>query len=50
MISQQLLTFIAVAKNKSFTKAGEALWISPTAIMKQIDTLEEHLHVIKIIK
>lgn len=43
MISPQLLTFISVAKNGSFSKAAEAMFISPTAVMKQIDLLEERL-------
>ena len=45
MINQQLLTFITVAKNGSFSKAAEAAFISPTAVMKQIDALEERLGV-----
>lgn len=45
MISSQLLTFIAVAKNGSFSKTAEAMFISPTAVMKQIDSLEERLGV-----
>lgn len=38
-----LNTFIAVADCGSFTKASEILFISPTAIMKQINSLEAHL-------
>lgn len=45
MISTQLLTFITVAKVGSFSKAADALYISPTAVMKQIDTLEKRLGV-----
>ena len=45
MISPQLLTFIIVAKNGSFSKTAEAMYISPTAVMKQIDSLEERLGV-----
>lgn len=45
MISQQLLTFMAVAKNGSFSKTAEAMYISPTAVMKQIDNLEERIGV-----
>lgn len=36
-------SFIAVADCGSFTKAAETLYISPTAIMKQMNTLEHHL-------
>ena len=39
----QLTTFISVAENGSFTKAADALFITPTAVMKQINTLEERL-------
>lgn len=45
MVSDQLLTFISVAKNGSFSKTAEAMFISPTAVMKQIDALEERLGV-----
>lgn len=43
MISSQLATFIAVAKCGSFSKAAENLFVSPTAVMKQIDVLEGRL-------
>lgn len=36
-------TFIATVDYGSFTKAASALYISPTAIMKQMNTLERHL-------
>lgn len=39
----QLPTFICVADSGSFNKASERLFISPTAVMKQINTLEEQL-------
>lgn len=45
MINSQILTFITVAKNGSFSKASEILYISPTAVMKQIDQLERRLGV-----
>ena len=45
MISQQLSTFISVAKYGSFSKAADAAFVSPTAIKKQIDALEERLGV-----
>lgn len=38
-----LTTFLAVADLGSFTKAAEQLYISPTAIMKQMNALEKHL-------
>lgn len=38
-------TFIAVADCGSFTKAANHLYISPTAVMKQMNTLENHLEV-----
>lgn len=36
-------TFIAAADCGSFTKAAERLYISPTAVMKQMNTLETYL-------
>lgn len=36
--------FIAAADCGSFTKAAEKLYISPTAVMKQMNTLEAHLN------
>lgn len=42
----QLKTFISVAENGSFTKAAEALYITPTAVMKQINALEERLGIL----
>ncbi len=38
-----LSTFLAVADLGSFTKAAEQLYISPTAVMKQMNALEKHL-------
>ena len=43
MVHYALKTFIAVADCGSFTKAAERLYISPTAVMKQMNTLEKHL-------
>ncbi len=43
MYNSQLDTFIAVVNCGSFTKAAELLYISPTAVMKQINSLEAHL-------
>ena len=43
---QNLQTFLAVAKLGSFTKAAEQNFISPTAVMKQINKL---INVIKIV-
>lgn len=36
-------TFLAVAECGSFTRAAEQLYLSPTAVMKQINTLEKQL-------
>lgn len=44
MVHPLLHTFICVADQGSFTKAAEHLYISPTAVMKQINTLEDHLN------
>lgn len=43
MYNPVLDTFITVADCGSFTKASELLYISPTAVMKQMNTLETHL-------
>lgn len=44
MYNPLLDTFLAVADCGSFTKAAEKLFISPTAVMKQINNLENHLN------
>ena len=43
MYNPQLDTFIKVAELGSFTKAAEALYISPTAVIKQMNLLEARL-------
>lgn len=43
MYNPMLDTFIAVSDCGSFTKAAERLYISPTAVMKQMNALENHL-------
>ncbi|MFM9413544.1 LysR family transcriptional regulator [Peptococcus simiae] len=43
MYSRKLNIFIEVAKAGSFNKAARILYISPTAVMKQIDQLEDLL-------
>lgn len=43
MYNPQLKVFVCVADCGSFTKAAEKLFISSTAVMKQINSLEEHL-------
>lgn len=43
MYNHLLDTFIAVVECGSFTKASEKLFMSPTAVMKQINGLENHL-------
>lgn len=45
MYNKALDTFMAVADNRSFTKASEQLFISHTAVMKQINGLESDLGV-----
>lgn len=44
MYNRMLDTFIAVSDCGSFTKASERLYISPTAVMKQMNALESHLN------
>lgn len=43
MYNNQLETFIRVADTGSFSKAAELLYISPNAVIKQINLLESHL-------
>lgn len=43
MYNSMLDTFIAVADCGSLTKAAERLFLSPTAVMKQMNALENHL-------
>ncbi len=43
MYNNQLDIFIAVANYKSFSKAAEILFISPTAVMKQMNNLENRI-------
>lgn len=43
MYNAQLDAFVCVADCGSFTKAAEKLYISATAVMKQINALEDHL-------
>ena len=43
MYNPLLDTFIVVVDCGSFTKASEVLYISPTAVMKQMNSLENHL-------
>lgn len=45
MYNPQIETFIKVAESGSFSKAAEMLFISPPAVMKQINTLEARLDV-----
>ena len=44
MYNPLLDTFITVADCGSFTKASDKLYISPTAVMKQMNSLESHLN------
>lgn len=44
MYNSQLTVFVCVADCGSFTKAAEKLFISSTAVMKQINSLENHLN------
>ncbi len=43
MYHPQLDTFVAVVESGSFAKAGQSLYISTTAVIKQINALEERL-------
>ena len=45
MLNHQLATFIQVAENGSFSKAAEKLYITPSAVIQQINNLEQELQV-----
>uniref|UniRef100_UPI0015D6C102 LysR family transcriptional regulator n=1 Tax=Staphylococcus haemolyticus TaxID=1283 RepID=UPI0015D6C102 len=45
MYSRQIEVFVKVVEQKSFSKAAEELFISSTAIMKQINSLEDQVGV-----
>ena len=44
MDTQNLQTFITVVKLGSFTKTAEQSFISPTAVMKQMNKLEDEMN------
>ena len=46
MYNPQIETFIKVADAGSFNKAAEELYITPTAIIKQINLLESSLDLV----
>lgn len=46
MYNPQLETFIKVADAGSFNKAAEELYITPTAVIKQINLLESSLELV----
>lgn len=45
MYNPLLDTFLTVIDCKSFTKAAEKLFITPTAVMKQMNTFENHINI-----
>lgn len=45
MYNPQLETFLQVADASSFNKAAEEVYITPTAIIKQINSLEKKIGV-----
>lgn len=42
-MNEQLTVFIQVAESGSFSKAAEKLFVTPTAVMKQINSLEKQV-------
>ena len=44
MYNPQIETFLKVADAGSFSKASEQMYISPTAVIKQINLLENELN------
>ena len=49
MYNSQIKTFILVADKGSLSKAAEDLFVTPASIMKQMNTLEDHLN-LKLLK
>ena len=45
MYSRQLETFVQVAEHGSFTKAAQAMYITPTAVIRQMNLFEKRLGV-----
>lgn len=45
MYNSQLDTFIQVVESGSFSKAGQALFVTPTAVIKQMNLLESRLDI-----
>ena len=45
MYNPLLKTFVYVVELGSFSKAAQKMYITPASVMKQINALEEHLHV-----
>ena len=43
MFNPQLKTFVYAVDSGSFAKAADMLFISPTAVMKQVNSLEQHV-------
>lgn len=43
MIKEEVITFIKVVESGSFNKASESLYITPTAIMRKINKLENEI-------
>jgi DNA-binding transcriptional LysR family regulator len=46
MLSQQSLTFLAVANHGSFSKAAKVLYLSPVSVMKQMNNFENEIGVL----
>lgn len=50
MYSTQIITFLTVCEKGSFNKAATALYISPSAVLQQINALEKRLSVQLIVR
>ena len=50
MYNPQLETFVQVVEAGSFNKAAEKLFISPPAVIKQINLLEKSLDVVLFVR
>lgn len=45
MYNQQIMTFVTTAESGSFSKASEKLFVTTVSVMKQINSLENHIGV-----
>ena len=50
MIASIYMTFLAVAETGSFTKTARKLFVSPVAVMKQMNELEREINAVLFVR